>query len=152
VSDLGVNSSLLIATLDLSLVRNVIGAIRTADITSAAEKGASGGTVTQTYSTHYAAAQTVVVTKTVRGSDQPAATFEPSSVRHLHPRMNQLQPYSCNRPVTPTDCGPTIQPPWKVLPWPIAVRSIHPHGIRVVKIPPNRTDVDNVGRMLDLFV
>jgi hypothetical protein len=152
VSDLGVNSSLLIATLDLSLVRDVIGAIRTADITSAAAAGASGGTVAQTNSPNQAEAQTVIATKTVRSSDQPAATFEPASVRHLHPRMNQLQPYTCERPVTPADCGPTIQPPWKVLPWPIAVRSIHPHGIRVIKIPPNRTDVDNVGRMLDLFV
>lgn len=124
-------------------------AIQTADLSGAAAAG-TGHAVTS-YSPPQAAVRTVV--RTQGGSvHTPAATFEPCVTHHLHPRIAELQPYACTRPVLPVETKMTIQPPWKVLPWPVRAKPCLPPGYCLVKVESNRTDESAVGRMLDLFV
>ncbi len=149
VGDLAVNSSLLVAGLELSLVKMLRQAMQTADLSGAAAAGS--GHQVATSSPHQAAVQTVVRDQRSSAS-QPAASFEPSSQHHFHPRLADLQPYTCTRPVLPADCKSTIQPPWKVLPWPVQAKPALPPGHRIIKVKADCTDESSVGRMLDLFV
>jgi hypothetical protein len=150
VSDLAINSSLLVAALDLNLVKLIRQAIRTADLTSAAAAGSAHPIVGS--SPRQAAVRSVTETKIVKSSDRPAATFEPCRVHHWHPRLNELQPYTCTRPVQAAASVSSIQPPWKVLPWPTVAKPTRPPGSRTIKVQPNRADESSVGRTLDLFI
>jgi hypothetical protein len=146
VSETGVNASLLGAALDLSLVQLLRSAIRTADVSSAA------GHSTVNRSPSQAAIRTVARATGSRNSDHAAATYEPRAGHYWHPRLNQLQPCTCDRPVTPADTQPTIQPPWKVLPWPMSDKTKCVQAHRTIKVQPIVADVSCVGRTLDLFV
>jgi hypothetical protein len=147
VSDLGVNASLLVAASDLNLVQSLLGAIRTADLTSAAERSGHPSTIPgQTL------VRTVIRTVTVRNADQPAAAFEPTPEHQWHPRIKELQPYTCDRPVPAPDAKPSIEAPWKVLPWPKAVAACSYRRHRTIKAQAIVADESNVGRTLDLFV
>ncbi len=152
MSDLSISSSLLAATLNASLVGSVINAIHTADLTSAAEAGSGAAQASVTRSPRQASPVAVQRTLYVRNCEKPAATFEPRPVHHWHTRLNEVQPCNGDRPIPPTGCKSSIQPPWRVLPWPIAAKPTFPPGHRVIKMQSKRTDVDNVGRTLDLFV
>jgi hypothetical protein len=147
VSDLSNNVSLLVAGLDLSLVRLLRQAMRTADISAAASAG-SGHAVVD----HSPARAAVRRVLKVEKEKVPAATFEPCDKSYAHPRLTELQPYTQTRPVLPVDSKFTIQAPWKVLPWPKAVRPTLPPGQKVIKTGGNLTDENSVGRMLDLFI
>ena len=155
VSDLAVSSSLLVATMDLNLVTSIIQAMRAADIGAAAASGSGSTFAAVGSSPKPAPTETIQRTVYVRNSEKPAATFEPCpppSVHHWHTGWNDLQPYTCARPVLPTECKSSIQPPWRVLPWPIAAKPCLPPGYRMIKQQSNPADVIGVGRMLDLFV
>ena len=153
MSDLAVNSSLLVAALDLNLVTSVINAIRTADLTSAAEAGS--GAAQAVGSRSPSSTPSVQPTGYVRNSEKPAATFESRRacpVHHWHTTPGELQTSTCTRSVEPTDCKLKIQPPWRVLPWPVTARPMLPPGYRMTKKQSSRADLDNVGRTLDLFI
>ncbi len=155
MGDLAVNSSLLIAASDLKMVQGVLQAIRVADLTGAAERAGRTGpaaAAAPSCDANRAAVRTVVQTRYIPSSEKPAATFEPCPVHHWHTRLNELQPYTADRPVLATECKPGIQPPWKVLPWPKSEKPIHARIVSPVKIPAGRVDTDNIGRTLDLFV
>jgi hypothetical protein len=147
VSDLSNNASLLVAGLDLSLVRLLRQAIRTADLSAAASAGTGHAVVDR--SRNQAAVRTVLK---IEKEKVPAATFEPCAKNYAHPRLAELQPYTPSRPVLPVDSKFTIQAPWKVLPWPKPARPTLPPGQHVIKTNAHRADESSVGRMLDLFV
>ncbi len=147
MSSIAAGTSLLAAGLDLSLVKLLRQAMQTADLPSAAASGTGHAVVSS--SPAQAAVRTVIKTERV---ETPAATFEPCPKQHLHPRLAELQPYTDSRPVLPADSKSTIQPPWKVLPWPKAHCAKYPPGYRLIKMQPGSTDVNAVGRTLDLFV
>ena len=150
MSDLAINSSLLVAALDLNLVKLIRQAIRTADLTSAAAAGCVHRVVGSC--PKQVAIRRVTETKFIKNTEKPAATFEPCHVHHWHTRLNDLQPYTCTRPVQAASSTSSIQPPWKVLPWPNVAKPIRPPGCRTIKVQPNRADESSVGRTLDLFI
>ena len=151
MSNPAISSTLLVAALDLNLVQLLRSAINTADATTAAMAAGSGNHIAANSSAH-AAQQTVVRSAGMRNSDSPAATFESSRTHYFHPRLNAIQPEVCDRPVMPVDGKPFIQPPWKVLPWPVAPRSCVSAYQQLIKNRLHRTDVSDVGRTLDLFI
>jgi hypothetical protein len=144
----------MVAALDLSLVQMLRQAINTADATTAAAAGGSGNRIAASSPAH-AAQQAVERTTAYRNADKPAATFSPSNssfqVNHLHPRLNEIQPQDCDRPVMPVNDKPFIQPPWRTLPWPTVHPCCTPHYWQM-KTQVNRTDISDVGRTLDLFI
>jgi hypothetical protein len=150
VSDLATSSSLLVAALDLNQVTSVINAIRTADLTSAAQARSVHPVVGS--SPAQVPGRPIIETRYIKSSERPAATFEPCQVHHWHTRLSELQPYTCTQPVPPVSSSAFIQPPWKVLPWPVAAKPIRPPGCRTIKVLPNRADESSVGRTLDLFI
>jgi hypothetical protein len=147
VGSIAASTSLLVAGLDLSLVRMLRQAMQTADLSAAAASGT--GHYVASSSPAQAAVRTITRTERV---ETPAASFEPCPKHHLHPRLAELQPYICSRPVLPADSKCSIQPPWKVLPWPKPINGSYPPGHRMIKIQLDRTDVNSVGRTLDLFI
>jgi hypothetical protein len=55
----------------------------------------------------------------------------------------------------PSSIESPVQPPWRVLSWPTAVRPVKLHetvAASVVKAPVGSADLNSVGRTLDLFV
>jgi hypothetical protein len=150
------NVSLLAAGLDLALVQSVLSAIRTADLS-------------QPQPSQYQPATSVTLSQrpasslpgqpnAPRNSDHPAATYNAQPVENPHlRRCRDLLPYPCPRPVEMVHDDapvhpPSVQPPWKVLPWPIAVQKTSTRHFQPVKILPNRDDVTTAGRLLDIFV
>jgi hypothetical protein len=147
VSSLQTSVSLIVATLDLTLVKLLRSAIRTADISGAKEKGSS--------------------------LLSPAASFEPRRVIHPEPRYEQrhlLHPPSTRTvrtverlaaplpPLQPpciTLCLPDtshgtpspIRPPWLILPWenPAPPAKV----IKVFVHPPDNT---HKGSLIDCFI
>lgn len=140
--------NLLVATLDLNLVRLVRGAMRAADANAA-----PGGD------------QLIVPGPTVA----PRRRFHPDPVieprRHLHPgpvfeprpahQREQVGAQQCPaEPVAPAVAKPSaspIQPPWKVLPWenPPAELPRPVHKVKLVVGPP---DMSSKGNVIDLFI
>jgi hypothetical protein len=145
------NVSLLVAGLDLALVQSVLSAIRTADLSRPPE---SAHTPANSVTSSHRPASSLPGQSTVqRNCDYPAATWHPHEVENPHhPRAGELLPYVCTRPVEAPHHESTIQPPWKVLPWPATVRHCPSHCYQQVKILPNRDDVTTAGRLLDVFV
>lgn len=141
----------MVAALDLNLVQLLRSAINTPDPAVAASAGGAGVHIAAN-SPAEAAQQTVNRSAGLRNCDCPAATFEPTRVPEWHPRLNAMQPAVRDRPVMPVDAKPFIQPPWKVLPWPVAARSNCSPCHAPVKRQVYRTDVSDVGRTLDLFI
>jgi hypothetical protein len=149
-SNLADTASLLAATLDLKLVESLINAIRTADLTSAAELGNRSGVPTP--------APTPCV--------HPAPVFEPRIHYHPEPYFEPRPIFyysaaplhgpcpapvevkvECVGPARGPDCEFPFQPPWKVLPW-----QNPPPVILKVKVVGHRPDEAQKGRMIDLFI
>jgi hypothetical protein len=75
-----------------------------------------------------------------------AAGYASVRMKHWHTPACESQRIEPAPPV----CKPTIQPPWKVLPWPVRVARTSPP--QVIKIRVYSADMSSVGTMLDLFV
>jgi hypothetical protein len=147
VGSIAASTSLLAAGLDLSLVKLLRQAMQTADLSTAAASGT--GHYVASNCPQQAAVRTIVKTERVQ---TPAASFEPCVKQYLHPRLAELQPYTCSRPVLPADPKHVIQPPWKVLPWPKRIMNCYPPGHQMIKIESGSADVTSVGQTLDLFI
>ncbi len=137
-----------VAGLDLKLVDLLVTAMRVADVASA-PKSMDGPAATTVMSNPPATSEPAAP-RGLAYSDHPAATFHPQAVLPVHPRLHELLPYTCTKPVAQVRLESPIQPPWKVLPWPTP--TLHQRCHQVVKILPNRADVTTAGRLLDLFV
>jgi len=155
-SNLADTASLLAATLDLKLVESLIDAIRTADITTAAELG----------NRSCAAASGPAPCIQPATCINPAPVVEPRINYHPEPYFEPRPVYyycaapfqgSCRAPVEVKvecvgparvpDCELPFQPPWKVLPW-----QNPPPVILKVKVVGHRPDEAQKGRMIDLFI
>jgi hypothetical protein len=147
VSSLETSVSLIVATLDLTLVKLLRSAIRTADISGAKDKGSS--------------------------LLAPAAVYEPRRVLHPEPRYEQrhaLPLPHCStvrtvehiaKPLPPleppyiTICLPEtsaitpspIRPPWMTMPW--ENREPLAKVIKVFVYPP---DITHKGSLIDCFI
>jgi hypothetical protein len=148
VGNTAISSTLMVAALDLNLVQ----LLRSAMNTPSPYNAAHAGNCTAAVSPDQAAPHTINRTACAGNAHHPAATFEPSCVLHFQTRLNAIQPQVRDRLVTPVDAKPYIEPPWKVLPWPVAARPIFSVKHCLIKAQFNRTDVSDVGRTLDLFI
>jgi hypothetical protein len=154
VAEISLSSSvnLIVATLDLAEVQLVTQAIRTADLTTAAQIGGRLGVTVG-----------------------PAATFERSAVLHdgccieAHHAVytaNAVRPcFAPQRevkarcePFADQDSAPTvtvhappspIQPPWETLPWPVTNPS---SSSKVIKLIMRQSDNRFSGTILDCFI
>jgi hypothetical protein len=143
---LATQASLIVATLDLELVRLIRGAMRTADLASARGSRA-------------------LLTPTDRFEPRkvlhPEPRFEPRRVIHPTPRF-EPRPVERTAKTSP-DCVPLcsapccpetshitpspIQPPWKVLPW-----ENPPPPAQVIKVVIHRPDNECKGSIIDCFI
>ena len=135
-------ASLIVATLDLEVVRLIRGAIRAADIAS----GKGGGLT-----------PTPIIEPRVRIHPEPEILprrrihptphYEPRPVYHPTPRLElKPEPALCEPPCPPR-CPSPIQPPWKQLVWqtPIPPRA-------TLKVVQYKTDIPHKGSLLDVFI
>ena len=137
------NVSLIVASLDLQLVRLLRGAMRAADC--AGPHNCDRISCDPTHRTDLA--------RPVLRSDQrfeprpvvePTPRFEPRKTIHPQPRIEQ-QPPICPDPGQPHSCHPPFLPPWRQhgcpAPAPVVIKVIH-----------RTTDVIHKGSLLDLFI
>ena len=144
VSDLQTQASLIVATMELSVVKLLRGAIRTADLSGQRQDLLIPAPTIE--SRRHLTPEPVVEP---RRHIRPAAIYEPSRIEHQHPRVERTAlacPCPPPPPVPMKSMNP-IQPPWKVLPWEKA-----PQPRQTVKVHRHHTDVIRKGSVLDLFV
>jgi hypothetical protein len=145
-------ASLLAATLDLKLVESLINAIRTADLTTAAELGTRSGVPSSAPAPGADCQPRPVVEPRIKYHPEPY--FEPRPIFYYSTTPVQG---SCRGPVEVNvecvgpgrvpDCELPFQPPWKVLPW-----QNPPPVILKVKVVGHRPDEAQKGLMVDLFI
>ena len=147
--DLQNNVSLVVAALDLQLVRLLRGAICTADLSS--RPGGAGGAfgpaaVIEPRPRHH---PDPLIEP--RPRIHPTPRFEPRPVIHPTPRLEALL-NDAARSAPPSPCPPCphtspLQPPWKVLPW-----DQPPARPALIKVNVLRPDIHHKGSLLDLFM
>jgi hypothetical protein len=159
VSVIGANVGLLVASAELDVVRLIRGAIAVADQSGG---GAAGNVATPGVTAGRSDIPAVDQPLTYRAVDyrQQTPAVDVSNARHPAATYDRHRPivhlprvYDCGRRrhATEASLAPTIQPPWRSLPWPVPpvqIKQVH----RTIKIMPGRTDVRDVGQMLDLFI
>ncbi len=146
------NSALIVAALDLSLVRLLRSAIRTADLTVASER--SINRVNNAYVTHRCCCNWTDCPTTQPAPLIPAVDrYEPSNtIVVTEPERPQLLP-AMPLPVEAVvvrerdPLESPLQPPWKVLPWENPPRPVQ--NIKVVHYQP---DIVCKGSVLDCFI
>lgn len=149
--------SLAVASLDLILVQLLRGAMRTADLSSAAQsQGAPAATAIgdrfSPASGHHGASPGSNV-KVVYKPVQRAST--PGRPQWTCPVTGRVlpKPFCDTDPTAPappaTAPASPFQPPWKTLPWPTPRPS---PAISAVQLIIRQIPADHVGQMLDLFV
>jgi hypothetical protein len=145
VSSLQTEASLIVAAFDLKVVQLLTQAIRTADLSGAAER--AGNTPAAIFEQRPHIHPTPVYE--IRPHIHPTPYYEPRPVIHPHPRVEQMNLACPDRPapLSPMNLENPIQPPWKILPW-----QNTPQSRQTVKIHLIRTDVVHKGTVLDLFV
>jgi hypothetical protein len=144
---------LLVAGLDLQLVRLLRGAIRTADIASGRGQPVSGLGPAPTPPPVLHVHPDAVYEP--RRHIHPEPRVEPRRVIHPPPRVEPCPPIlACSAPCEPFEIKPApvahpsrIQPPWRVLPWqtPVPPRP-------VLKVVIRRPDIVRRGQLLDVFI
>ena len=147
VTSLQTEASLIVATMDLSVVQLLRQAIRTADLSSAInQQSAAPASSLRVEPRRRIHPEPVIEPRT---HVHPSPTYEPRPVIRRHARVG-LEGRVCGTEVPqacPMKLGNPIQPPWRILPWenPVQTR-------QTVKIHLIHTDVINKGTLLDLFV
>ena len=148
--DLENNASLIVAALDLQLVRLLRGAIRTADLSSHhGDRGVFGpAAVIEPRPRHH---PDPLIEPRIR--IRPTPRFEPRPVLHPTPRLEASRNDAACAAPPPPECPPPgspslpLQPPWKVLPWERV-----PSPPPIVKINFVRPDIHDKGSLIDLFM
>jgi hypothetical protein len=150
VSDLRVQADLVVATMQLNLVRLLRQAMRTADLAAGAEARdcfvPCADPLHRRLFCHRLLCEERFERRLVI---HPEPLYERRPVIHPTPRVEQMM-LECPAPTMPPPAKTPnpIQPPWAVLPWPKC--SSQPR--QPVKLHRCHTDVVNRGTMLDLFV
>jgi hypothetical protein len=151
VSRLDSNVSMVVAALDLELVRLLRGAIRAADLASG-QGGAAGpffgpAAVIEPRPRHH---PDPVIEP--RQRIRPAPRFEPRPVVHPTLRL-EVELNEAARVAPPPDACPpcphksALPPPWKLAPWecPLPPRPL-------IKVNVRRTDIIHKGSLIDMFI
>ena len=140
------NVNLLVASLQLQLTQSIITAIRTADLTTAAQRGSPGCAV-DTFCCCERRAITPQPRYLPRRVLHPTPRYLPRPV--LHPRA-RIEPLPAP-PAGPSAKTPKItagpQPPWKTVPW---QEPLPPAD--VIKIVVRQPDTVTKGTLIDLFL
>lgn len=149
MSSIASQAPLLAAELNLKLVQSVITAMRAADMAVAQDrKPIPGGQ--QPAPRRVAALPRKIEPRQI---SHRATRVEPARVIHSPPRVEPpaasipaCDSVMCCQP-QPASEGITLQPPWKVLPWPVHVID-RPH----FKPPRPQPDILIKGLLIDIFV
>ena len=136
-------AGLLVAALDLKLVRSVVGAIRAADAASAKDRG----TVAPAPRIDPRPAAHPTPRVEPRSHVHPCPVIERRRHVHLRPREEFTPPVPCPCPAPADRGGFVLQPPWKVLPW--QDRLPAPVRVKVVVVRP---DIHHKGSLVDFFI
>jgi hypothetical protein len=138
-------AALAVAKLDLELVQLLRDAIRTADI--AGGKLGPGGTISPGPRIEPRKRIEPTPRFLPRKVIHPTPRFEPRFVVHPTAKV-ELQPApAAADPEQPPRCPSPIRPPWKQLAWNAPIpKSVQP------KVVQYRTDIQNKGSLLDLFI
>ena len=143
---LALNASLIVATLDLQLVRLLRGAMKNADAASA-PVGSAGLPAAATFEPRR------VIHPEPRYDPRrvihPTPRFEPRPVERSHKTCPDLN-LPCSATCAPEPSHITkspIEPPWKKLPW-----ENPPTPARVIKLIVHRPDIASKGSMIDCFI
>lgn len=140
----GIN--LMLAQMDLLMVRGVLGAMHAADAAAAAAGGAAGCEGAHRFR------PAAVFTPTPRFEPRvvyhPTPRFEPRPVFHPTPRLEakERNPAPCN-PEQPRVTPPVVPPVWKTLPN-IAARPT----VQQIKVHVVRPDIRHKGSLIDTFI
>jgi hypothetical protein len=142
-------TSLIVASLDLQLVRLVRGAMATP--AGSGEPASGLGPAPTIIERRFRIEPDPQILP--RQRIEPEPRVEPRQVVHLPDRFEPSNPndyapppsYECYRPHTRSP----IEPPWKVLPWEEAACPPPPPKIKVVTPPP---DVIHKGSLIDFFI
>jgi hypothetical protein len=141
---------LLVAALDLKLVRLLRDAIRTTAAAAGRGESVSGlGPAPNNLLARRRIEPEPVIEP--RKRIHPAPRFEPRTVIHLTPRVVDPPPAVCP-PVEPEKCRigkSLLAPPWKVPPWQ------HPVPVNpaiVVKVIKRKPDIVSKGSLIDCFI
>src|SRR5206468_1022474 len=139
-------ADLVVATMDLSVVRMVRQAIRVADLSS--QRGCDTfecrGIIE--HRRHFHPEPVIEPRRHIH----PEPVYERRPVIRPHPRVEQQMlvcPCESQAPAPPMQLNNPIQPPWRTLPW-----TNPPQPRQTVKVHLHRTDVICKGSVLDLFV
>ena len=139
---------LLVAALDLKLVRLLRDAIRTTAEAAGRGQSVSGlGPAPNNFLGRRRIEPTPVIEP--RKRIEPTPRIEPRTVIHLTPRVVEPPPLVCP-PAEPEKCriGKSgLVPPWKVLPW---ERPVEPAII--VKVIKRNPDIVRKGSLIDCFI
>ena len=148
--DLGTQASLIVATLDLELVRLIRGAIRAADIASG-KFGSCGPPLN--------GCSTGAINAVAKPRDRfvPTPRFEPRKVHHPTPRFEprfvfhnridiDVAASDTSSPAVHSVNRSRLPAPWQMPVWNLPVQPAPK-----VKVHIHRTDVHNKGSLLDLF-
>jgi len=140
------NVSLIVASLGLAEVQAVVGAIRTADLASAAQAVvaanppiADGLTRGESHPNPCYAPRQVI---------HPTPRYEPRPVLHPAPRIEPQSYAGASSKSRPPHITPGPPPPWEILPQAQTVVPIAQH----IKIVPCQPDYIDRGRLIDLFM
>ena len=145
MSSLQTQAALVVAAFDLKVVQLLRDAIRTADLSSAANNVGAVPAATLEPRRHIHADPVYEP----RVHIHPAPIYQARPVIHQKPRveLEAIAGWRAFSPIKPMHGENPIQPPWKVLPWENAVQPR-----QTVKIHLIHTDVVHKGTVLDLFV
>jgi hypothetical protein len=152
VSSISSQASLIVAAADLNLVRLVVGAIRTADLSSAAHNGPAAEPAAVLPRQHIQPPPVIEPRRHIH----PPAVIEPPAVYHSPPRIESAPEAAtarlaapCSRgPDEPAAAKPVFQPPWDVHLWP------RHHHVPVNHFKPvcPHPDILTKGMLIDLFI
>lgn len=150
MSDLATTASLIVATLDLKVVKLLRAAIRSADLQGQAGRHSAVSPAATAEPRHHRRPDLICEPR--RHICPPV--YASRRVCHAAPRI--VSESAPRRACDPRDkpCGPEsadksspIQPPWKTLPW-----QEPPRVAMKVKVVEYRTDIINKGSLIDYFI
>jgi hypothetical protein len=136
------NIALVVAALDLKLVKLLRDAIRTTDLSGAAEDSRLAPAATFEPRPHIHPAPLIEP----RPRIHPMPKYEPRPVIHPQPRIEPV-PVICLPVEAASHSKSPFVPPWKVMPW-----ENSPQPLLKIKLVKIRPDIVRKGSLIDCFL